>query len=758
MKKVLSITLTLAMLLGSILMLVPTVSATEGAGTAAPSGLYYENDFDKVTATDTAGVLSAIGWTVEKDLTEGTTVKVEGGRLVIDAVNNAVGNQEAFMVITDNDALLNGYAVDFDIEMLAKASDVGADSAFSVHTAVGDYAKRSGRHGWIGQIRWNTNILAGAEAGGGWAPAANGTPDHAKESYLKTYDADGNVIMEGEGDAAKPKLATTMQNIRIAVRIVYDAAAKTVKTYTKSYSATGAVWTEADLSQTGIITDAAAQATLTNDLRIVVYKGLKVAIDNLKVGTLKELDKKDVIYSQNFDAVTGADTDAILLALGWEKEQEWAEDSESSVTVQDGRLIVDAVTDQEEFIVLKDNAALLDGYVIECDMEIISNTKYDEASSAWVDGPQDNAVGFTSSLGDFSARAGRQGWWMQLRAYAGFLAGSEDGTGWKNVANNTKRPWLVAMAPEGTPAPQLCNGIRLSLRAEFDKANGVAKTYGKAYTKGGVVWGLDDLQAESNQADYTALLTDDLRLITYKGMKVAIDNLVIYKNISYTINVNGEETSVVNGPVDLGDFASSGFAFAVINNSDVVTDSASYITPTVKSIDVFGLSVNALKGASIRATDNAALRFRTAIAKADYDALVAAKTAGIIKNFEVGTLTIDYATLGALGQLKLDTEGATKVVAAAADVTAYGESDYAVNCVIEVAADKLNTKYAAAGYAIVEFNDGSKLELTAKYDKYTMVRSVAEIAQTITFDEAHGLSADQLAKVNAFAAKYVVAE
>ena len=32
MKKVLSITLTLAMLLGTFLMLVPTVSATEGAG------------------------------------------------------------------------------------------------------------------------------------------------------------------------------------------------------------------------------------------------------------------------------------------------------------------------------------------------------------------------------------------------------------------------------------------------------------------------------------------------------------------------------------------------------------------------------------------------------------------------------------------------------------------------------------------------------------------------------------------------------
>lgn len=756
MKKVLSITLTLAMLLGTFLMLIPTVSATAGAGAAAPSGLYYENDFNKVTATDTAGVLSAIGWTVEKELTEGTTVKVEDGRLVIDAVNNAFGNQEAFMVITDNDALLNGYAVDFDIEMLAKADDVGADSAFSVHTAVGDYSKRSGRHGWIGQIRWNTNILAGAEAGGGWKPAANGTPDNAKESYLMTYDAEGNVIMEGEGDAAKPKLAATMQNIRIAVRIVYDATAKAVKTYTKSYSATGAVWTEADLAQLGVITDAAAQTMLTNDLRIVVYKGLKVAIDNLKVGTLAELDKKEVIYSQNFDAITGADTAAVLLALGWRTEQEWIPETESSVKVEEGRLIIDAVTEQEEFVVLENNAKLTEGYIIECDIEVLSNQVKNAETGEMVDGPQDNAVGFVSSLcPNWEQRAGRHGWWSQVRAYAGLLAGSEDGTGWKNVDNKTKRPWFVEMAPEGTAAPQLATNNRIHWRAEFDKDGAVIKTYAKPYTEGGTIWGMDDLQAQSNQADYLSLLTDDLRFIAYKGMKVAIDNLTVYQNTPYTVTVNGTETTVVNGPVDLGGFAESGFAFAVVNSSDVVTDSACYFTPAVKSIDVFGLSVNALKGASIRTTASAALRFRTAIAKADYDALVAAKTAGIIKNFEVGTLTIDYATLGALGQLKLDTEGATKVVAAAADVVAYGESDYAVNCVIDVAADKLNTKYAAAGYAIVEFNDGTKLELTAKYDKYTMVRSVAEIAQTITFDEAHGLSAAQLQQVNTYAAAYV---
>ena len=757
MKKVLSITLTLAMLLGSFLMLVPTVSATEGAGTATTGSIYYANDFDDVTATTADGILASIGWEIEEGkpnakFGQDSTISVVDGRLVIYAGQGADQNSENFVVIKNNQDLKNGYVVEYDLEMLAKDEGTGADSAFSVHTALSqDFTKRNGRHGWISQIRWNTNVLSGCEDGTGWKPAVNGTPQAAKDTYLKK--------VEGEGEAQTTTVAADMQNIRVSVRVEFDATAKTIKTYVKAYEP-NATFTDADLMQTATPNTDAGLALLTENLRFLVYKGIKVAIDNVRVGTADAFNavSRDVIYTQNFDAVTGANTTEVLTALGWETEQEWAADTQSSVAVEGGRLIVDAVTDQEEFVVLKDNAKLLGGYIIECDIEILNNTKWDEATSAWVDGPTDNAVGFVSSLcTDWTQRAGRHGWWSQIRAYCGVLAGSEDGTGWKNVDNKTKMDWFMAESAEGATQAQLAKNVRIHWRAEFDLDGKIIKSYAKHYVEGQeVAWTADDLRAQSNQEGYEALVTDDLRFIVYKGMKVALDNLTVFKNIPTPIPVNGETTPVAYGALDLSTFVDGTFAFAVINGTQVVTESGYTMDKYVTSIDVYSLSVTALKGASIRTAGDAALRFRTAVSKADIDGLNAAMELGAVTDVEFGTLVIDYATLGALGQLKLDTEGATKVlIEGDDDVSEYGTDDYALNCVIEVAADKLNTKYAAAGYVIVTFNDGSKLELTAKYDKYTMVRSVAEIAQTITFDEAHGLSAAQLQVVNTYAAAYV---
>ena len=73
----------------------------------------------------------------------------------------------------------------------------------------------------------------------------------------------------------------------------------------------------------------------------------------------------------------------------------------------------------------------------------------------------------------------------------------------------------------------------------------------------------------------------------------------------------------------------------------------------------------------------------------------------------------------------------------------------------QAAAQRLNTKYAATGFVIITFNDDTTLEVVARYDRYTQARSVAEIAQTLTFDENHGLTAAQLQVVNTFAAAYV---
>lgn len=755
MKKVLSITLTLAMLLGSFLMLVPTVSATEGAGSepapAPAGGIYYANDFDDVTATDTAGVLASIGWKPEKELGATSTVEVKDGRLEIYAAQSANYNSESFVVIENNEALKNGYVVDFDLEMLAIDEGTGLDSAFSAHTRLAtSWDARNGRQGWIGQIRWNTHILAGAEAGGWKNLAGPSTPQTAKDTYLK------QTVVDATTGETTTTTASTMQNIRVSVRIAFDGTAKTVKVYVKGYEP-NAVFTEADLMQSTTIDNADALPMLTENFRFVVYKGIKVAIDNVMIGTadaIANVVSRDTLYENNFDAVTGANTTEVLTAIGWATEQEWAAESESSAAIEEGRLILDAVTDQEEFVVLKDKEALLDGYVVEFDIELLAN---DRAGADFA--KADNAFSVHSSLGDFSARSGRQGWIGQIRWNTNILAGSEDGTGW-NKSGQTLSNGTPAHAKEtylkkddGTVATTLQN-IRINVRLEYDPTTSTVKNYTKTYTGGDVVWTGSDLSQVADKC-CPGFFTDDLRIIVYKGMKVALDNVKVFKDGPIAVTVNGEADGIAPGALDLAELTDGTFAFAVINGSQVVTETGYSMDKYVTSIDVYSLEISALKGASIRTTGGAALRFRTAVSRADIEGLEGALDSGAVKNVEFGTLTIDYATLGALGQLKLDTEGATKVEVADADVADYGTDDYALSCVIEVAADKLNTKYAAAGYVIVEFNDGSKLELTAKYDKYTMVRSVAEIAQTITFDEAHGLSAAQLQVVNTYAAAYV---
>lgn len=769
MKKVLSITLTLAMLLGSFLMLVPTVSATEGAGSepapAPAGGIYYANDFDDVTATDTAGILASIGWKLEEgknvDFGSDSTLAVEDGRLVIYAGQGADQNSENFIVIENNEALKNGYVVDYDLEMLAKDEGTGVDSAFSVHSSVcplvekegkmvKNWAARSGRHGWISQIRWNTNVLSGCEDGTGWKPAVNNTPAAATNTYLK------QTVVDATTGEESTTVATSMQNIRVSVRVAFDATAKTIKTYVKAYEP-NAVFTEDDLMQTATPNTDAGLALLTESLRFLVYKGIKVAIDNVMVGTadaIANVVSRETLYENNFDTATGANTTEVLTAIGWATEQEWAAESESSAAIEEGRLILDAVTDQEEFVVLKDKEALLDGYVVEFDIELLAN---DRAGADFA--KKDNAFSVHSSLGDFSARAGRQGWIGQIRWNTNILAGSEDGNGWdksgQKLSNgtpaNAKETYLKK--DDGTTASTLQN-IRINVRLEYDPTTSTVKNYTKTYTGGDVVWTGSDLSQVADKC-CPGFFTDDLRIIVYKGMKVALDNVKVFKDGPISVTVNGEADGIRPGALDLAELTDGTFAFAVINGSQVVTETGYSMDKYVTSIDVYSLEISALKGASIRTTGGAALRFRTAVSKADIEGLDDALESGAVKNIEFGTLTIDYATLGALGQLKLDTEGATKVAITDADVADYGTDDYALSCVIEVAADKLNTKYAAAGYVIVEFNDGSKLELTAKYDKYTMVRSVAEIAQTITFDEAHGLSAAQLQVVNTYAAAYV---
>ncbi|MBQ9086414.1 MAG: hypothetical protein IJY47_04425 [Clostridia bacterium] len=715
MKKVLSITLTLAMLLGTFLMLVPTASA-------ADDGIYYENNFNNVTGTTAAEILTAIGWTTEQTWADDTqsTVAVQDGRLVI----NAVTDQEEFVVVSNNNALKEGYIVDFDLEILDNSEGSPADNAFSVHTSLGDFSKRMGRQGWIGQVRYNTNILAGAEAGSGWAPAKNGTPQYAKDTYLK-----------GEGDA----VATNMKNIRVAVRIAFDATNKTVKTYVQGYSANNLVWSDDVLAQTATPADAAANL-LTENCRFIVYKGLKVAVDNVRIGSADAMSSsRKTYYSNNFDdAALATKTDKDLMtAIGWTG---WVDNvyAANTLKIQDGALVVTGQDSGFTTFLVKEDDALLEDYTIEYKFKyLVTDARNDRCayflSGAWSDAHNQAGV-----------------WHAQPRINGTFLNSTK---GDNNSWNETTMPAYSTTTAEGaTEKGQLqWFSVRIDVNSETGNKVTLKDAEGNVLltdtlTEGEMTKAKDTTYAAATWNKY-------LRFLCYEKVDVIIDDIAVYKDEAVTVKINGEDESLLPATYNLANYTEGDFAFAVINGTEVVKDASYTVTADTVSIDVYSLGVTTLKGAAIRTTDAAALRFQTSIAKAEYDALVAAKTANLIKGFEVGTLSIDYATLGALGQLKLDTAGATKT--AATEVLAYGEDNYVFNGVIEVAADKITAKYAAVGYATITFADDSTITVVSAYDRYVHARSVAEIAQTITFDEDHGLTDAQLAVVNTYAAAYV---
>ena len=454
------------------------------------------------------------------------------------------------------------------------------------------------------------------------------------------------------------------------------------------------------------------------------------------------------VYENNFENVgTDLNLTNIDAKIGWVLTSEvevkdGADTNHGSAAIEtvSGNKVLRLKRDNEgttsmSFLVAND-ADLVNGFVIEYDF-CYPAVSY-EADGTTPKFNKDGEANCGEFVGNTTKGGDSTGWHVQIQ----MTGGIRNGIRTNKWSANTSTKWST------TDVRDKWYSAKIVMAPNGDE--GSCTVYVKE--KGASTWAAEDKYT----SNYDNVTKDGvIQFMVRRRIDVMLDNVKITTEIpdAKTIKVNGVDQSVNIGTCDLTKLTEGEFAFAVINGSEIVKDTKYAVTTSTTSIDVYSLSVTDLKGASIRTTDDAALRFQTAIAKAEYDALVAAKTAGVLKNVELGIMTMDYATLGSLGVLKMDTQGATKVVANG--VSAYGEDNYVFNGVIEVADDKLNTRYAAIGYVTVTFADDSTLTVATAYDKYTKVRSVAEIAQTITFKENHGLTDAQLAVVKTYAAAYV---
>ena len=326
-----------------------------------------------------------------------------------------------------------------------------------------------------------------------------------------------------------------------------------------------------------------------------------------------------------------------------------------------------------------------------------------------------------------------------------------------------------AWSPLATGASESMSGeteVRYHLKLEVSPTEGLA-LYVKTSMKGAYKrlgqWSEEDIRLFTE--DYKDCHDENVRLILQTGCDVTIDNLAVYApGTDYVateevvkVKVNGKETELPLGECDLSKLVDGEFLFAVINGR-VVLDPLATISYDTKTIDIYSLSLNTLEGVAVRTDKTAALRWLTTVNQDEYNALQSAVKAGIIKNFEIGTIMMKTADLKNSGVLDID-QGKT-----GADVQVF-EGDWVSTDAYEgmylysgvkddISKDDYNTRYCGVGYATVTLKNGKKLNVYGDFDRYVHSRTVSEVATAALQDDANGLKAKQEKRVKKFAKAY----
>ena len=509
---------------------------------------------------------------------------------------------------------------------------------------------------------------------------------------------------------------------------------------------------------------------LDDNVRLILQCETDVTIDNLKVTPLAEAEEMEVSDVEFYFYNDFNDEDLAGLTGEELAEAIFGEDhyllghalTDATLSIENGalRLVGDDNEDPEDGIAKNNRTQFLlashpdissEGVVIECDY-----TFNPGATSAFTFASR----GLITSNDPAKVPSGIEtNVWI-----AGMWAEDESRTAVRYPSD-----WKpIAYGPTADMSGEI--GTTYHMKLEVSPTEGLA-LYAKTSLKGEYkrlgTWSEDDIALFTGE--YKNSLDDNVRLILQCNNDVTIDNLVVYPlGMDYEpyveevrVMVNGEYMMLTVGEWDLSTLVDGEFLFAVVDGR-VTTNPIVNITSDTKVIDIYTLTLDTLDGAALRTTGTAALRWMTKVSTAEYDALMAAVENGIIKSFEVGTLTTKWENLGYTEMLDLDQleNGAVAQVFDGEwiESDAYGDVYLYAGATEDIDEENYNIRYCGVGYGTVTLNNNQKLTVYGGFDRYVHARSVSQVASTAYLDENSGLTKAQQRAIKPCAVAYAGAE
>ena len=711
---------------------------------------FFDNDFNSaslagLTGADLAAAIFGEGNYLLGQAQTDATLRIENGALRLIGDNNVEPtdgrtkiNRTQFL-LASNDQVSDGVVVECDYRL-----NSGSKNAFTFASKPATSTNIENKV-WIAGI-WSNDKSRTAlrdvdDVGKDWSPLAY-------SDNLETCGKIGvNYKLRLEVD---PKEGLTMYAKR-------EGDADYVRLGT---------WTDDDVATF----KGSAFNCLDGNVRLILQCETDVTIDNLKVTPLAEAQEMEVsegefYFNNDFNdeelaGLTGADLAAAIFGEG--NYLLGQAQTDATLRIENGalRLIGDnnveptdgrTKINRTQFRLASHPDISSEGVVIECDYTFNPGAMnaFTFASRGLITSNDPAVVpsGIESNV------------WI-----AGMWAGNQSRT-----AVRYPSEWNpIAYGPTADMSGEI--GTTYHMKLEVSPTDGLAlyvKTSLKGEYKRLGTWSQDDIALFTGE--YKNSLDDNVRLILQCNTDVTIDNLVVYPlGMDYEpyveqvrVMVNGEYMMLIVGEWDLRTLVDGEFLFAVVDGR-VTTNPIVNITSDTKVIDIYTLTLDTLDCAALRTTGTAALRWMTKVSTAEYDALMAAVENGVIKSFEVGTLTTKWKNLGYTETLDLDQveNGAVAQVFDGEwiESDAYGDVYLYAGATEDIDEENYNIRYCGVGYGTVTLNNNQKLTVYGGFDRYVHARSVSQVASTAYLDENSGLTTAQKRAIKPCAVAYAGAE
>ena len=263
---------------------------------------------------------------------------------------------------------------------------------------------------------------------------------------------------------------------------------------------------------------------------VMVMTTFAMLVPNALAAATEQNIEAKVLYEENFDDLDGK-TPAEILAGANMKDEYTQTGVLDEMSVNHGKLTFGTHASQDAYLILKDNPALANGYIVEYDIEFLAK----HANTNGGDG-----ITFITGEGNgYTTNQGRCGWTSQMRYNTNVLS-SVNSAGWKSPKNETP----TSLSDYGGTM----QNKRTSVKAVFDPANKKIQTFAQPYKAELDAWDEATMAMTwTTTEDYSSVFGNDLRLIVYLGIEAAIDNLKVTSldgtQVIYTENFDDIEAT-----------------------------------------------------------------------------------------------------------------------------------------------------------------------------------------------------------------------